>query len=78
MWIHQETKKPLPLRRLLLNPGDYQLAIPENLATACIVTNAVYEKKQAWLLALERLASEKDTVTLEKKLVQLLKQESPL
>lgn len=78
MWVHHETKKPLPLRRFLLNPIDQQFAIPEDLATACIVSNGMYEKKQELLLALERLASEKDTVTLEKKLLQLLKQDSPL
>lgn len=78
MWVHRETKKPLPLRRFLLSPVDQQFAVPEDLATACIVSNGMYEKKQEWLLALERLASEKDTVTLEKKLMQLLKQDSPL
>lgn len=78
MWLHHETKKPLPLRRLLANPADPQFAVPEDLATACIVSNAMYEKKQVLLLALERLASEKDPVTLEKKLLQLLKQERPL
>lgn len=78
MWIHHETKKPLPLRRFLLSPVDQQFAVPEDLPTACIVSNGMYEKKQEWLLALERLASEKDTVTLEKKLMQLLKQDSPL
>lgn len=78
MWIHHETKKPLPLRRILLSPVDQQFAMPEDLPTACIVSNGMYEKKQEWLLALERLAAEKDTVTLEKKLMQLLKQDSPL
>ena len=77
MWIHNETKKPLPLRRLLLSPVDQQFAVPEDLQTACIVSNGMYEKKQEWLLALEHLASEKDSVTLEKKLIQLLKQDTP-
>ena len=78
MWVHRETKKPLPLRRFLLNPADQQFAIPEDLSRACIVSNGMYEKKHDWLLALERLASEKDTVTLERKLTQLLQQDNPL
>ena len=78
MWMHKDTQKALSLKRLLVNPADQQYAVPEPLNLACLVTNGIYEKKYEWLLALERLASEKDTVTLEKKLKALLEQEKPI
>ena len=76
--MHKETHKVLSLKRLLVNPIDQQYAIPEPLHLACLVTNGIYEKEYDWLLALERLASEKDTVTLEKKLKVLLEQNKPI
>ena len=72
MWLHQDTKKPLTLKRLLANPSEQQHAKPEQLRDACLVTMGIYEQQFEWLLALEQLASEKDQVTLEKKLTALL------
>ena len=69
MWLHQDTKKTLTLKRLLANPSEQQHANPEQLRDACLVTMGVYEQQFEWLLALEQLASEKDQVTDRKSVV---------
>lgn len=72
MWVAPKDNKGRSLRRLVDNPTEQPWCIPEPLQVACLVTNGLYEQQFSWLLALEQLATEKDTVTMEKKLTALL------
>jgi len=74
MWLTADMTKPLTLRKLLTKPQEMQQAKPEPLAVACLVTDGIQDNKHEWLLDLERLASEKDNITLENKLQKLLSQ----
>ena len=78
MWINSNTGKPVTLRRLIQHPGEIHTVTPEPLHVACIVTNAVYEKRTDWLLELEQLASEQDPATLERALHELIARQTPL
>lgn len=72
MWLNKETHKPMSLKKLLQLGFDTNLYEPEPLELACPITNGIIEKQRDWIMALEKLAAEKDPYVVEINLKRLL------